>query len=437
VALEELNTEMLVDTAFSLHVDNQLAPVYISEVVPTTINPEFREMDLTMSRWRNARELSLQVWGWVDGQWLKIFHTSIDLRSLVFVGKTADTITASFPHNTVIIYLTDGCYVLPRVASRAGIDSDTGLSSRDEAYSTISASYDAMMKISNLNECIHDAVKTRDRISKDISTRLKGGGDGDTSLDPQVSASNGWQRSTSNEAYMVAVRQRAELNGVLSRIESGLAAETRQTGLINKQISDARARLESRRSRVAEARERNDAILAPAHSGTSQSESRRLELDEVLDDIKKLTGTAALQLLEIFSIEPAEHRTLEFTINGLPLIEPTTGPHDEDVLGAAYGLTTQLVDILSRVLGVPLRYPVQPYGSQSFVIDPISDIEGSRAFPLWSKGSLFYRFEYGVFLLQKDVEQLLNSQGLRVVDLKLMLANLKNLLLVLGTRKDQ
>lgn len=434
---------MLVDTAFSLHVSAQAGPVYISEVVPSTINPEFQEMDLVESKWRNAQQLFLRVWGWDGSQWHCAVHESVELASLVFVGKTTDTIVAPFPPNTVILYLQDGCYVLPRTAARAGLDSaGTGYASRDEALTTTSASYDAMMKITNLHEFIYDAHRTRDQVAGEIAARLggasrgasHGGANTDDGVPDPLDTKNAGQKPP---AYFLAVRQRALLEGELAQARTGLASEQRRTEQTRKQIAEARARIETRRKRMAAARDQCAAILDSARSGRTQSESRRAELDEMSRELAQLRGVAAQQLLEIFAIEPVEGRTLEFTINGLELVEPTTGPHDEDVLGAAYGMTTQLVDVLSRLLGVPLRYPVQPYGSQSFVVDPISDIDGSRTFPLWSKGSLFYRFEYGVFLLQKDVEQLVNSQGMRIVDLKLLLANLKSLLLVLGTRKDQ
>ena len=70
-------------------------------------------------------------------------------------------------------------------------------------------------------------------------------------------------------------------------------------------------------------------------------------------------------------------------------------------------------------------------------------------FPLFSKGVDTYRFEYGVFLLNKDIEmvgslhlksvnvlnyilQLMSERDLRALDMRHTLPNLKNLLLTLS-----
>jgi hypothetical protein len=72
-----------------------------------------------------------------------------------------------------------------------------------------------------------------------------------------------------------------------------------------------------------------------------------------------------------------------------------------------------------------LRYPIKPLGSRSFIRDDISVIQGARTFPLWMKGAVFYRFEYAVFLVNKDVQQLMEWVGVACVDIRYTLANLR------------
>lgn len=55
------------------------------------------------------------------------------------------------------------------------------------------------------------------------------------------------------------------------------------------------------------------------------------------------------------------------------------------------------------------------------------------SFPLYSRGVELYRFEYGVFLLNKDIEQLLKKQGLPVLDLRHILPNLNSLTLTMSS----
>ncbi|KAF8986128.1 hypothetical protein BGZ46_009239 [Entomortierella lignicola] len=72
-------------------------------------------------------------------------------------------------------------------------------------------------------------------------------------------------------------------------------------------------------------------------------------------------------------------------------------------------------------------------GSRAYVLDPVSLLIGPKEFPLYGKGQERHRFEYGVFLLNKDIEQLLNSQGLQCRDLRQTLPNLRKLMETLLT----
>jgi len=62
---------------------------------------------------------------------------------------------------------------------------------------------------------------------------------------------------------------------------------------------------------------------------------------------------------------------------------------------------------------------------------------GGRVYPLFMKGTIRYRFEYAVFLLNKNIEILSNHLGLRVMDLRQTLPNLKYLLYVATAGKGE
>lgn len=84
---------------------------------------------------------------------------------------------------------------------------------------------------------------------------------------------------------------------------------------------------------------------------------------------------------------------------------------------SALGYTAQLVSLLATYLGVGLHYSIQVRGSRSAILDTISVMRGPRAFPLYYFGVERYRFEYGVFLLNKNIEQVRRrcSGGVRVL----------------------
>jgi hypothetical protein len=95
----------------------------------------------------------------------------------------------------------------------------------------------------------------------------------------------------------------------------------------------------------------------------------------------------------------------------------------------------QVVSLLSAYLAVILPYPVTPMGSASTIDDPLAMSTGKQSnpstkYPLFMKGVVRFRFEYGVFLLNKNIEILSNSLGLRPIDIRHTLPNLKYLLYV-------
>jgi len=95
-----------------------------------------------------------------------------------------------------------------------------------------------------------------------------------------------------------------------------------------------------------------------------------------------------------------------------------------------------LVHILSLYLSVPLPYPISLSAGDPFISDPISIALTQRQFPLYPT-NIAYKFEYGVFLLNKDIEFLMNKAGLRMLDIRHTLPNLKYLLYVLTARTGE
>lgn len=68
----------------------------------------------------------------------------------------------------------------------------------------------------------------------------------------------------------------------------------------------------------------------------------------------------------------------------------------------------------------------------SYITDTVSVIQGSRVFLLAPGRTVWYRVEYAMFLLNKDVEQLLARCGLGCPDVRMTLGNLLSLGMVVG-----
>jgi len=126
-------------------------------------------------------------------------------------------------------------------------------------------------------------------------------------------------------------------------------------------------------------------------------------------------------LSTIFELKPAGQAAVtssssafsfqwEITGISLPNSDKFSGS-DEEQIAIGLGHVCHLVFMLAKYLDVPLRYEVTPKCSRSFITDKITS---KGQYPLYSYGVDRKRFEYAVFLLNKNIEQLLHSQGSEV-----------------------
>uniref|UniRef100_A0A060TDG1 ARAD1D43582p n=1 Tax=Blastobotrys adeninivorans TaxID=409370 RepID=A0A060TDG1_BLAAD len=427
-ALQDMNMDRLPDCMFALYADSDTSitrPYYISEVCYGTMNPEFCEIDLSEDPARHNSSLTVVAYCRTQtpgAKWQQVIGLEVDLTRLMFVGRTMDSIKGQFLPNSIIFHLTDGLYVIPGLQSKsvdANADSPTtGTSSTlasGSSETTTSCSYDTIMKLNNFEACVADADMTIASVS--------------ASIDQELASGTGayWEKSQH--------KQQLRRNGQL--LQSSLASEKRSLSAVQRQIKDLKQNLDMRRARMDALTKQRQAALDTAAKQREETTALVQHSSELYQQILVERGRIADALQQIFIIQPSGKGDFSFVICDLPLPKSDYDQYNEDEVGAAYGMVAQLVHLISQYLGVPLRYPVQTFGSQSFIVDPISTIQGSRTFPLWIRGALFYRFEYGVYLLHKDIEQLINAQELQIADLTHTLANLKNLLLVVSARAAQ
>ncbi|KAM7461807.1 hypothetical protein LguiA_029928 [Lonicera macranthoides] len=111
----------------------------------------------------------------------------------------------------------------------------------------------------------------------------------------------------------------------------------------------------------------------------------------------------------------------------------------------ALGYVAHAVPLIASYLEVPLRYPLRLGGSRSYICDYAPSVEHTSVdvasnssspptslkpveFPLFLEGQDTTRAAYAVFLLNKDLEQLLNFIGVKSLGPRHILANFKELL---------
>ncbi|KAI7304910.1 hypothetical protein KC315_g14929, partial [Hortaea werneckii] len=346
-----------------------------------------------------------------------LLELSLCLRELHYLGKSLDQFHHRLPANAVIFHLSDGIYTAfpsipdyapPPVAPLARTTTNRVLHT---------ASFDALLRLSKLDESIQDALATRNRIAADLETLLE-----------------------TNKSAFIERDQVAEAEDRLKTIEYAKKTVEKQIEKARKQKSERRELLSRRREFMQQDLQRRKAQSEEMANGRPELPNFRSEHEVRQTTIANQRRRICEDLHTIYPIKPIPGKSLAFTIRGLHL------PNSEDLdatppdkLAAALGHVAHAVHLLSIYLVQPLPYPLNPNSSTSTIEDPISLLRTSssnqnstrddrvalRTYPLHTKSVPRFRFEYAVFLLNKDLQILLeNAFVVRVADIRHTLPNL-------------
>jgi len=277
------------------------------------------------------------------------------------------------------------------------------------------STFDALMRLSNLDDCIQDALSVREKLSSQITTLIQDQHSTTSLLTSANAATSSLEStnralSTARHTLQAAQKRRSALQASLGARRAAIASGTLAQKHATSHLLSAQSSLASR----------SPSLLATKTA--TRTQIRRIATD----------------LLHIYPLTPLPPKPLHFTIASLPLPPashlPTSSSPTLDTLAAALGHAAHLTHLLSHYLSTPLPYPLTPHGSTTTVYDPIASSLRSRAartFPLFARGAVGFRFEYGVLLLNKDVEALLEGEGGRLVDVRCTAGNLRLLMSVL------
>ncbi|KAK2873613.1 hypothetical protein FQN49_002237 [Arthroderma sp. PD_2] len=411
--LEQIASSKMADSWFSLHCEGIPEPVYISELVENAMNPNFKYFDLNICGPVVSRldEATVKVWSRTSHMpdYSLLLELRVNFKSLQYIGKQLENFRQPFPPNCVIFHFTDGIYAslteAHPIERLLPTQSHAKEPSRDEQQQT--SSYDALMKLANFDDCIQDALVTRDKLEAQINSILE-------ENQGQLEVSG---RNSEAQERLSAVRR--AVTGEKSRLRQSL-------GQKDSMIKS----LKARRQAMTEGRLSQDNSLTYLSDAQEAKDSSQALLRKASEDSMGQIRRICEDLLSTYPIEPIPNTPLGFTIRGLALPNSCFDDIDREAVAGALGYTSHVVYLLSFYLSVPLPYPVRPYLSTSSIQDPISVGLAQRTFPLYPTNTQF-RFEYGVFLLNKNIEYLMNRLGLRVLDIRQTLPNLKYLLYML------
>ncbi|KAI8979721.1 UV radiation resistance protein and autophagy-related subunit 14-domain-containing protein [Mycotypha africana] len=433
---------------------NIIPEFYKSEVTPNTVNPTFRSLPCSFD-WMNwydaassllivriyarhatpetAGQYSEPVLGY---QYQKDVHNistespvdtlhfqlllewQLDLNALSKIGNSNSDLHFSFPKNTLIFELDDGFYTAPVIKTlimnqsqrtsmleldnlnqdNVSIRSGSSISRSKRSYT-----YNSLMKLNTLMECIFDTRKSADEIRESIQEIL-----------------------TEEERGFKLKRELSERRTELVEKEARIMKQKKALKAKIQTLQSQKERLANFEMKLADSYKRciiNSEELQENECILEENSKMRQNVFRLLNRRKKEL------IADLFSIYPIEQKksfddSQQFSIRGLNLPNSVFDGQDEERIATALGFTAHLVSMLAYYLEIPLRYPIKPMGSRASITDPVSLITGSREFPLYSKRVDKYRFEFGVFLLNKDIEQMMNAYGLIVMDLRHTLPNI-------------
>ena len=320
----------------------------------------------------------------------------------------------------MVFHISDGIYTSftdfpARESAPAASISITGKAlSQPDATS----SFDALMQLSNLDNCIQDALTTRSSLAKQIDELLN------EQREPRTAVN--------------AVPQDEDF---LSTINGSIATCRRQVQAAQRRRTHLQSSLQDRRAAISAGTEMERKAKEELVRSWKELADRRSERERVKSDLSGQVRRIGVDLSSLYPIDPISDGSLTFTIAGLHLpIASNLVDKDPSTISAALGHAAQLTQLLSLYLSVHLPYPIALHGSSSTITDPISSSMPSaaaRIFPLHQKGAVAYRFEYGVFLLNTNIELLMSRQGARMMDLRYTLGNLKYILTVITEGKGE
>ncbi|KAJ3030932.1 UNVERIFIED_CONTAM: hypothetical protein HDU68_007293 [Siphonaria sp. JEL0065] len=238
------------------------------------------------------------------------------------------------------------------------------------------------------------------------------------------------------------VRDSYDLAG-LQKLNVLRDASRRRASYLKSEIKLKSKMLDIEKSKIAELRrdiQRRKNRLYYSSKDREQCQQGLLSAEEALNDLgtivyetTKFTNVSGksfiTDLKEIYPINTLREDPNAYFIRRIWLPHSEFVGVDEERTATALGWTAHAVTLIALFLEIPLRYPINPMSSRSMILDRIyQHTSMNMEFPLFMKGSEKPRFEYGVFLLNKNIEQLLNHVGFTVKNLRNTLPNLKLLI---------
>ncbi|XP_050830139.1 UV radiation resistance-associated gene protein isoform X2 [Serinus canaria] len=374
------NGHRLLDTYFTLHLcDNAkiYKEFYKSEVIKNSLNPTWRSLDFGIMPDRLDTSVScfvVRIWGGKKEHFQLLIEWKVNLDGLKYLGQQ---IHARNP-NEIIFGLNDGYYGASFEQKDHSGTLKNSLLQVDQ--NCVRNSYDvfSLLRLHRAQCAIKQTQVTVQKIGREIEEKLR-------------------CTSTRNELKKESECLQLKILVLRNELERQKKALGQEVALLHKQKS----------------------LLLDRENAFGTEYQKLEEHNESLYESRKECTAKREQFLKINAQQTIRCKQL---LSELSYIYPIDLNNQKDYFVCGVKLPN------SEDFQVPLRYPIIHKGSRSTIKDNINDklTEKEREFPLYAKGGEKLQFEYGVYLLNKNIAQLRYQHGLSTPDLRQTLPNLKN-----------
>ncbi|KAI5193183.1 UV radiation resistance-associated gene protein isoform X3 [Manis pentadactyla] len=415
------NGHQLLDTYFTLHLCNAekiYKEFYRSEVIKNSLNPTWRSLDFGIMPDRLDTSVScfvVKIWGGKEDIYQLLIEWKVCLDGLKYLGQQIHARN----QNEIIFGLNDGYYGAPFEHKGYSNAQKNILLQVDQ--NCVRNSYDvfSLLRLHRAQCAIKQTQVTVQKIGKEIEEKRR-------------------LTSTSNELRKQSECLQLKILVLRNELERQKKALGWEVALLHKHQIALQDKGSAFSTEHLKLQLQKESLNEWKKECTAKRELFLKTNAQVTIRCRQLLS----ELSYIYPIDLNEHK--DYFVCGVKLPnsedfqEKCEEPKlihvcqmrakDDGSIAVALGYTAHLVSMISLFLQVPLRYPVIHKGSRSAIKDNINDklTEKEREFPLYPKGGEKLQFDYGVYLLNKNIAQLRYQHGLGTPDLRQTLPNLKN-----------
>ncbi|GAU97513.1 hypothetical protein RvY_08795 [Ramazzottius varieornatus] len=409
---DRLNMQIPFNLAFTLNrtASRNTEPFFISKLIENSANPLWEELDfdhlLQYPEELNQHQICVQVFSWTSSRWKRLLCWELDLRALSCVGENLDTIEMDFPSNTVIFLLKSGVYVCP-----ADIPPTAPPYIRPPARTIRKGC--SLPSIRQLLKLEKDAADVRRR-------RLKAQLSVNELISTTAESATIQRRIELTESRLKTLRYSLEECHIQSISLKQYTKDLENNNqMLNSRLEADQARLNLEKDELPLRKEKLVERRASLTRVATELRKRRLEMVKSISLIYPINRSAS-------------GRTFVCSV-WLPPVDQYTNC-DDLTLSASLGYAAHSMIMLSKILNIPLRYPVKFQCSMSSIQDLTSPklFDREREFPLQCiKISDRAQFHVGVFLFNLNIGQLRMQFGLNTcgAELKKTIENIQNLMI--------